>query len=134
MMDIPPYIFADAVRTFWHGRQQQSQRQQARGTTDQGARGEVTGGQHMHGFARVLREYAEKAGVPASSIHTTADAKSQTELPGYFRPTKSWDVVVVHQRNLIAAIELKSQVGPSFSNNFNNRIEEALGSVAEESI
>jgi hypothetical protein len=42
--------------------------------------------------------------------------------------------VVVHQRNLIAAIELKSQVGPSFSNNFNNRIEEALGSVAEESI
>jgi type II restriction enzyme len=30
---------------------------------------------------------------------------------------------------LIAAIELKSQVGPSFGNNFNNRAEEAIGTA-----
>lgn len=30
---------------------------------------------------------------------------------------------------LIAAIELKSQVGPSFGNNFNNRTEEAIGTA-----
>jgi len=30
---------------------------------------------------------------------------------------------------LVAAIELKSQVGPSFGNNFNNRVEEAIGTA-----
>ena len=30
---------------------------------------------------------------------------------------------------MIAAIELKSQVGPSFGNNFNNRTEEAIGTA-----
>ena len=34
-----------------------------------------------------------------------------------------------HQGRLIAAIELKSQVGPSFGNNFNNRTEEAIGTA-----
>lgn len=33
------------------------------------------------------------------------------------------------QGELIAAIELKSQVGPSFGNNFNNRTEEAIGTA-----
>ena len=32
---------------------------------------------------------------------------------------------------LVAAIEVKSQVGPSFGNNFNNRTEEALGSALD---
>jgi len=32
---------------------------------------------------------------------------------------------------LIAAIEAKSQVGPSFGNNFNNRTEEAMGSALD---
>ena len=50
-------------------------------------------------------------------------------LPGYFRPTKLWDLVVIHQGHLVAAIELKSQVGPSFGNNFNNRTEEAIGTA-----
>ena len=41
-------------------------------------------------------------------------------LPGYFRPTKLWDLLVTYKGQLIAAIELKSHVGPSFGNNFNN--------------
>lgn len=35
----------------------------------------------------------------------------------------------MHEGRLIAAIELKSQVGPSFGNNFNNRTEEAIGTA-----
>jgi type II restriction enzyme len=50
-------------------------------------------------------------------------------LPGYFRPTKLWDLLVMHQGELVAAVELKSQVGPSFGNNFNNRTEEAIGTA-----
>lgn len=50
-------------------------------------------------------------------------------LPGYFRPTKLWDLLVLYKGELIAAVELKSQVGPSFGNNFNNRTEEAIGTA-----
>ena len=51
-------------------------------------------------------------------------------LPGYFRATKNWDVLVVHRRRLIAVLEFKSQVG-SFGNNLNNRSEEVVGSAAD---
>ena len=34
---------------------------------------------------------------------------------------------MVYKGELIVAVELKSQVGPSFGNNFNNRTEEAIG-------
>jgi type II restriction enzyme len=50
-------------------------------------------------------------------------------LPGYFRPSKIWDLLIFHKDELVAAIELKSQVGPSFGNNFNNRAEEAIGTA-----
>ena len=36
-------------------------------------------------------------------------------------------MVVIYKGDLIAAVELKSHVGPSFGNNFNNRTEEAIG-------
>ena len=52
-------------------------------------------------------------------------------LPGYFRPTKLWDLLVINQGRLVAALELKSQIGPSFGNNFNNRTEEALGTAID---
>ena len=56
---------------------------------------------------------------------------TQTELPGWFRAEKDWDLLVVVAKCLFAAIEFKSQVGPSFGNNFNNRTEEALGNAAD---
>lgn len=54
----------------------------------------------------------------------------QITLPSYFRPTKDWDLVVKVGENLLAVIEVKSHVG-SFGNNFNNRVEEALGSATD---
>jgi len=36
---------------------------------------------------------------------------------------------VMHRGELVAALEFKSQVGPSFGNNFNNRSEEAIGTA-----
>jgi hypothetical protein len=52
------------------------------------------------------------------------------ELPGYYRPTKKWDFLVLIDGRLVAVVETKSQVG-SFGNNFNNRTEEAVGSAAD---
>lgn len=68
-----------------------------------------------------------QAGIPKKCIFR----KQAVELPGFFRPTKEWDLLVAKERTLIAAIEAKSQVGPSFGNNFNNRAEEAMGSALD---
>lgn len=51
-------------------------------------------------------------------------------MPGFYRPTKQWDLVVVRGGRLCAAIELKSMAG-SYGNNLNNRSEEALGSATD---
>ncbi|GAB3279397.1 PaeR7I family type II restriction endonuclease [Actinocorallia lasiicapitis] len=90
-------------------------------------RSAVTSNQHMRELERLVENEFLKAGIPASSIRHGSAA----ELPGYYRATKKWDTVVVHNGILVAAIEFKSQVGPSFGNNANNRTEEALGSAAD---
>jgi hypothetical protein len=51
-------------------------------------------------------------------------------LPCYFRPTKDWDLIVKVGNDLLAVIEIKAHVG-SFGNNFNNRVEEALGNAVD---
>jgi hypothetical protein len=68
-----------------------------------------------------------KAGVSESHVYR----KKTLELPGFFRPTKEWDLLVVRDDQLVIALEAKSQVGPSFGNNFNNRTEEAIGSALD---
>lgn len=117
----------DAVRHFWLTRQQQSTRQSEAHDQDRGARSAVTGGKQMDGFVRLVRDLLVAAKVPETCIAIDR----QIELPGWFRAEKKWDLVVVHESELVAAIEFKSQIGPSFGNNFNNRTEEALGSATD---
>jgi len=78
-------------------------------------------------LAELLEETFVELGLPRDAVRRS----SNIELPGYYRPTKKWDLVVVHGGVLVAAIELKSQIGPSFGNNFNNRIEEGLGNAVD---
>jgi len=110
------------VRAYWRDRSGQSKRQGINGKKDAGTRGEVTGGQHLNRFLRLLAGVAAAAGFEKEEIRFNQDL----ELPGYFRPQKRWDMVVVRNERLCAAVELKSQSG-SFGNNFNNRSEEAIG-------
>jgi len=81
----------------------------------------------MDGFVALVRELITDGGLPASCIHTD----TSLELPGFFRPEKKWDLVVVADEVLIGAIEFKSQIGPSFGNNFNNRSEGAIGTAQD---
>lgn len=113
---------ATAVRFFWKVRRQQGLRQRQRGPADAGTRGQVTGGKQMDGFAKIIREVALAAGYEKSEIFFN----TAVPIPGYYRPQKNWDVVILRDGRLIALIELKSQCG-SFSNNFNNRAEEVIG-------
>jgi len=116
-----------AVEKYWQTRAAQRRKQEQSGKADQGLRSAVTGGAQMDGFIDLFTEVIAEAGIPPSCVFR----KKAVELPGFFRPTKEWDLVVVRGRTLIAAIEAKSQVGPSFGNNFNNRAEEALGSALD---
>lgn len=116
----------EAVAFYWKTRQRQMRNQRARGALDQGSRAAVTGGAQMDRFLEIVADYLQLAGIPMSCIHF----RRRVELPGYFRPTKEWDLVVVRDQCLIAGLEAKSQVG-SFGNNFNNRTEEAMGSALD---
>lgn len=87
----------------------------------------MTGGKQLDGFVELIKEILVLNGVPANCIFVDVDL----ELPGFFRPNKKWDLLVVDHNELIIAIEFKSQAGPSFGNNFNNRTEEAMGSALD---
>jgi hypothetical protein len=116
-----------AVAHYWQTRLAQHHKQQRGGKTDQGLRSAVTGGAQMDEFISLFTSLIAEAGIPERFVFR----KKAVELPGFFRPTKEWDLLVVKDRRLIAAIEAKSQVGPSFGNNFNNRTEEAMGSALD---
>jgi hypothetical protein len=116
----------EAVQAFWGNREAAKQKQIESGKADQGERAGVTAGKNMDGFIALILDIIRANGLAHADIHRK---RSVLTLPGFFRPTKLWDLLVIHKGELIAAIELKSQVGPSFGNNFNNRTEEAIGTA-----
>ncbi|WP_328550010.1 PaeR7I family type II restriction endonuclease [Streptomyces sp. NBC_00366] len=94
---------------------------------DAGTEGSVRGGKQFDPIVSLVANFFRDAGYPASCIQTA----SQLELPGFYRPQKKWDVVVTWGTILVAAFELKALGGPSYGNNFNNRVEEAVGSATD---
>lgn len=120
-------MVSEAVAYFWKTRDAQFEKQHDNVRADYGSRSAVTGGKQLDGFINLIKAYLVEAGVNSQDIFTNR----ALELPGFYRPTKQWDLLVVSNRTLIAAMELKSQAGPSFGNNFNNRTEEAMGSAVD---
>lgn len=110
-----------AVENFWSTRQAQVEKLEDKGKSGGAARANG----HMGGFTDLVAQEFIDAGVPQECIK-----KSKPYLPGYYRVRKQWDLVVVWQGVLVAAIEFKSQVG-GVGKNFNNRFEEALGSATD---
>ena len=115
-----------AIQSFWIGREAAAAKQQEGGRQDQGGRASVTGGKNLDGFLDLIKQIVRRNGLAHARFDLTT---RMLTLPGYFRPTKMWDVLVLDEGKLVAAVELKSQVGPSFGNNFNNRTEEAVGTA-----
>lgn len=104
----------------------ETKQKQLTASGDSSNRGAVVGGKQLDAFAELLKRLAIEQGVPEKCIYT-----SQAYLPGYFRSSKDWDfLIIAPNKKLIAAVELKSQIG-SYGNNFNNRTEEAIGSAVD---
>ncbi len=116
----------EAVQLFWRSREQARQRQTDAGKADQGERAGVTAGKNMNGFVDLVVDVVRSNGLVDAEVHRERRALT---LPGFFRPTKLWDLLVINEGRLVAALEFKSQVGPSYGNNFNNRAEEVIGSA-----
>lgn len=117
-----------AVRHYWKTRASQARRQGGGRSKDAGLRTAVTGGAQLDGFIKLIRDLLVEAGLPKAHVYL---GRKDTVLPGFYRPTKAWDLVAVDNGRLVACLEIKSQAGPSYGNNFNNRVEEALGNATD---
>lgn len=106
-----------AVEVFWKSR--------ATGSNAQGGtRGNVISGKNMDGFISVVEAIAKHCGLPQECVF--GRDRGRLAIPGYFRPAKRWDALIIYRHRLLAVLEFKSQVG-SISNNYNNRSEEVIG-------
>ncbi|MFE5030284.1 PaeR7I family type II restriction endonuclease [Streptomyces sp. NPDC056683] len=121
--------FEDAIAAYWGVKELQGEQSAIRDAVGAGTAGSVRGGKHFDSIATLIAQFFIHAGYPKESIRVKTSQR--LELPGYYRPQKQWDVVVVHEGVLVAAFELKALGGPSYGNNYNNRVEEALGSAVD---
>lgn len=121
-------FWTEAVKLYWATRTSSSG---ASAGAYAGRRSEVVGGKHTDGFYIAIRDLLTANGVDAEHIFvSTPGFTSPSTIPGFFRPNKNWDMVVVRDGQLLAAIEIKSQSG-SVGNNYNNRCEEAIGNATD---
>lgn len=126
--EVGRFPWEDAMSGYWDALMEQADRQGLRkGVRDTGNRAAVTGGRQMD----KLQQAVARIWQTDPELHLEVRTTGKNDLPAYFRPSKNWDLVVLYRGALIAAMEFKSQRGPSFGNNFNNRTEEALGLAAD---
>ncbi len=125
-MDIEKRLH-EAVQSYWDARAKNKEKQVQSGKIDAGTRGEVTGGTQMGALEVLVADILCDAGLKRLDVRT----RTSLELPGYFRATKKWDLIVVSKGHLVLAMEFKSQAGKSIGNNVNNRSEEAVGSAKD---
>ena len=97
-----------AVKLFWGNRNTAAKTQQETGKVDHGTRGAVTAGKNMDGFAALMADLVEANGLKGATV---IHGGRLVTLPGFFRPTKQWDLLILNGGRLVAALEFKSQVG-----------------------
>lgn len=82
----------EAVKAFWGNREAARQKQIEAGKADQGDRANVTAGKNMDGFLALIIDIVQANGLANAEIHQN---RAILSLPGYFRPTKLWDLLII---------------------------------------
>ncbi|TWG00593.1 PaeR7I family type II restriction endonuclease [Kitasatospora viridis] len=116
-----PGAIQGAVEDFWFKRNDQREKLDDKGKSG----GTARANKHMGGFEGLVKQVFVDCGLDESCVLT-----GKPYLPGFYRVRKQWDLVVLYDGILVAALEFKSQVG-SVSRNINNRFEEALGTATD---
>ena len=91
-----------ALFAYWTARAEAKDAQAAKGESDVSERAGVTSGAHLNQIAWMLAEVCTRAGAPDVQVFYSAPAGQKKRelaargytLPGWFRPTKQWDLVV----------------------------------------
>lgn len=81
------------VLALWNLRSKAEKKARKGGNTDPGLRAGVTSGRHLDPLSELVRSIFIDAGIPAENVHC---GSKNLEIPGFYRPQKKWDVVVVH--------------------------------------
>ncbi|HZH16462.1 MAG TPA: PaeR7I family type II restriction endonuclease [Archangium sp.] len=81
----------------------------------------------LEGFHALVSRILADNGLPEARVHT----RQGLELPGYFLPTRPWDLVVMHEGRLVAALAIRSRTARSLENGFVALGEEALSTGKE---
>jgi len=102
---------SEALDIFWKGHA--VRKHQILGNPDRGTRGGVPAGKNLDGFREMIVEVVREFGPEGCEVH---HGKSAVLLPGFFKQTNPWDMVITFQDSLLAAVELTSLCGPSFEN------------------
>lgn len=86
-------------------------------------------GRHSEPLLSLIEDELVLAGLDRSHIRRD----EAIALPGSYNPSpRRWDLVVVDDDSgPIAAVNLKTATGPSFGNNFSNRVQEILGDAVD---
>ncbi|MBK8459026.1 MAG: restriction endonuclease [Micropruina sp.] len=111
-----------AVNFWFTAKQEQLQAVLDEGRSQGGTRDAVVGGKHLDGLNTLMVDQLKRLGVPGLTFRTNA----QATLPGYYRVSKAWDLLVLQFGEPILAVEYKSMKG-SEGKNLNNRMDEVLG-------
>lgn len=85
------------IEHFWRVRDQQAQRQIEAGVIDAGTRGSVTGGKHMDALTEAIADLFRRD--PELAVEVRHGGR--ISLPGYYRRTKDWDLVVMYRGVLL---------------------------------
>jgi len=118
---------AAAIQSFWRSQERALRANEASVLRDNGKRGAVTSGRHLDSLRELIGEVVIENGLASASLLSRGRGVT---VPGFFRATKDWDLIIVHEGLLVAAIELKS-MGSSFGKNLNNRAEEVIGQAVD---
>lgn len=115
-----------AIEQWFISKDAQGQKSQGKGNPQAGSRSRVTGGGHLNGINQLVVDEIERAGAVGLELRVNRRAV----LPGWYRGSKAWDLLVLQHGSPILAVEYKSMAG-SEGKNLNNRTDEALG-IAED--
>ena len=118
---------SEALAAYWGRKDLQNENSRIAGKVGAGTAGSVRGGHQFDPVAATLAKPFIEGGYAPHDVRI----EGKLTLPGYYRPSKDWDVIITNRGTVAAAFELKALGGPSFGNNANNRIEEALGSATD---
>src|SRR5690349_9297522 len=82
----------------------------------------VVGGKHLEGLNQLVVDEISRTGAQDLELRTNRAAT----LAGFYRASKSWDLLVLQGGSPVLAVEYKSMSG-SEGKNLNNRADEVFG-------